>query len=1053
MKIDLTSYIDKSKKNVGEENDILGLMKNNENVSDTRFINAFNYDATKTDKTDTIDVSNFSYGKNGLKNQEEEKSLAENIEKGISNYSDNHKNEMAVIANTVSKEDLKEMQKNGYSINDTDVHTIVTVTDKIKAVMAQAGVDVSKVYGDTLSKEQLEKITGNKALATEIANDLKKKDLPVNTEVVSKSIDAYEKALDLGKLDNSTVSYMVKNGLEPTISNLSMAQSSAGIKKDASETMTESQKEMLNQLSGQIEDFLRNNGFTVNENNVEESKEMVANGISLTKENLAYHKQLLGYETPNEENIISHITESIKDGKNATDAYLLPGFSFSERALSAASTVSNATDEDIAYIVNESKAVTIESLSEAIEQRQIEAAENSDIVNKRNKAKELVVEVQEGKITNQNQEKFITEKRKLEETRLVMTIEANYKLLKSGFTIETKPLEQVVENLKELEKEHYSTIFKKENVSDQEIQKYKDINLAIEELKTQPAKVLSVQNLDPTVAELQKTGERIKAEYKIINEKYEQLMTKPMAELGDNIEKAFQNVDEILLDLGYDLTEDNKRAVRILGYNSEKINRENIETIKAVDSEVQKAFKQFSPSVTVELIKRGINPLDMKMSELNSTMESIKAEIGSEDKDNFSEYLWKLERSNKITEEERESYIGIYRLISQVNKEGGSAVGVVLGQGSDVTMRNLLGAIRNKNKRGMDYTIDDDFNGINSNINDPIDKQIENGIEENQRKKLRERFEKNQIKESLDILKDTTKLSQSFMEKWEDMPLEQLKDALNKEKNEMAESNKELQQQYFENVSEEYTRVLNTKEDVYSMLEKYDLPLNLVNIEAARELSNPTKLFKKLFGDLKEKTLEKLGKSIKSSEEMADAMEDLADLAEHAMDNMIYEDKTATAEGFKVYRMLGSAFKIMAKQASEESYVIPMETENGIAGVSLKILRGTEDRGLVSIIFDVENKGKIAAKFAANKEKVTGFVATDSNELLDYINSKLPDIVDKIKDISEDVDINAVYSKYVDTSGFDIENAENNNIVTKENELQTKKLYTVAESFIFTFSL
>ena len=76
--------------------------------------------------------------------------------------------------------------------------------------MAQAGVDVSKVYGDTLSKEQLEKITGNKALATEIANDLKKKDLPVNTEVVSKSIDAYEKALDLGKLDNSTVSYMVK---------------------------------------------------------------------------------------------------------------------------------------------------------------------------------------------------------------------------------------------------------------------------------------------------------------------------------------------------------------------------------------------------------------------------------------------------------------------------------------------------------------------------------------------------------------------------------------------------------------------------------------------------------------------------------------------------------------------------------------------------------------------------------------------------------------------------------------------------------------------------
>lgn len=45
-------------------------------------------------------------------------------------------------------------------------HTIVTETDKIKAQLAKAGVDIS-FFGDDLTMEQLEAITGSVELATQ----------------------------------------------------------------------------------------------------------------------------------------------------------------------------------------------------------------------------------------------------------------------------------------------------------------------------------------------------------------------------------------------------------------------------------------------------------------------------------------------------------------------------------------------------------------------------------------------------------------------------------------------------------------------------------------------------------------------------------------------------------------------------------------------------------------------------------------------------------------------------------------------------------------------
>ncbi len=42
------------------------------------------------------------------------------------------------------------------------------------------------------------------------------------------------------------------------------------------------------------------------------------------------------------------------------------------------------------------------------------------------------------------------------------------------------------------------------------------------------------------------------------------MMTAPRKDMGDSIQKAFRNVDDILEDLGLETNDSNRRAVRIL---------------------------------------------------------------------------------------------------------------------------------------------------------------------------------------------------------------------------------------------------------------------------------------------------------------------------------------------------------------------------------------------------------------------------------------------------------------------------------------------------------
>ena len=104
---------------------------------------------TAVSEAGNIDMATYS---NPAKQGQEEKTVAEKITEQETTSGQARSNEIAVVANTTSTEDLKKMEEDGFSISDADSHTIITVTDKIKAALAKAGVDVSSM-GGTLTKE------------------------------------------------------------------------------------------------------------------------------------------------------------------------------------------------------------------------------------------------------------------------------------------------------------------------------------------------------------------------------------------------------------------------------------------------------------------------------------------------------------------------------------------------------------------------------------------------------------------------------------------------------------------------------------------------------------------------------------------------------------------------------------------------------------------------------------------------------------------------------------------------------------------------------------
>lgn len=237
-------------------------------------------------------------------------------------------------------------------------------------------------------------------------------------------------------------------------------------------------------------------------------------------------------------------------------------------------------------------------------------------------------------------------RKQLEEIRLRMTAEVNVKLLQSDFSIDTAPMEQLIEALRKAEAEVAEKYFPGES---QAVTKYETYTQAVQvasELPGLPAGVLGPYSLEQnaateTVSDFHKEGAAMQKAYEEAGERYETLMTAPRSDLGDSIRKAFSNVDDILTDMSLEKTSENQRAVRILAYNSMEITPENIEKVKEADRQVSAVVDRLTPKNVLQMIRDGVNPLEKTFDELGSYF-SQNPESYEEEVEDYSRFLYQL---------------------------------------------------------------------------------------------------------------------------------------------------------------------------------------------------------------------------------------------------------------------------------------------------------------------------------------------------------------------------------------------------------------------------
>ena len=772
--------------------------------------------------------------------KEEKKTVIDEIEQSGSMDAGERKAQMAVLAETTSPEDYEKMQEDGFSLDDTTSNKIVTVTDKIKAQLAKAGVDISK-FGDDLDLEQLAQITGSPELAVQIANSLREADLPLADDNFKQIAETVNMADSLSALDDGAVKYLIDNRLEPTVRNIYFAEHSA------SAGYISAEQQDISSFLPQVKNVIASAGLEVNDDTIATSKWMLENDIPLTKENLTYAQALRQTGlTTGAEDIAALAAEAVSEGKSAQDAVILSGYTWMEQAKDAVDTVENATDEDLAYIVEKGLPLTLDSLREAAANRTSGTAASESqtvgtVASSEAQSEDAAQSIANESYTPKGQQ-LLTARRQLEEIRLAMTVEANYRLLKQGVSIDTEPLVKLVEQLKDQENAYYKNLLisKGVDVNDEQVELFREVDKKVSDMRYVPAYVLGMKDAEvSTINGVHKAGMELKSSFEKASQQYETLMTAPRTDLGDSIQKAFRNVDDILNDLDMELTDENRRAVRILGYNSIEITQDSVFQMKAADEEVQRVFKNMTPAVVTQMIKRGINPLEMDFTSLNQEAENIKSEeSGREDNRRFSEYLWKMEQNHEISEEERSSYIGIYRLIRQVENTDGAAIGALIQQGSPLTMKNLLTAVRSeKRSNKMDYSVDSDFNGVSGTSNgSSITDQIEAAYQNNCLKDASELLTPERAKVLFDQDSD-----------WENMTPEEFKAALELAKEQADESG--IDADYAKEQLAQLEQAANADESIYRILDKYDIPNTISNVLAMESMLNQrNQMFRKIFG-------------------------------------------------------------------------------------------------------------------------------------------------------------------------------------------------------------
>lgn len=921
----------------------------------------------------------------------------------------------AIMSNSMSGKDFLAMEKEGFDVYSLEPEEIVTILDEIKINLARSGEQITG-YNDDLTLTQLEEATGSSSHAGQIAKALKQADVPVTQDNLQTVEEALEKALSLKTPEEGSIAGLLRDGLEPTLGNLYKAGFSSiniahrpgnsgyatGSYTRQGENLQDIRKmkvteEDIDKLNEQLAKRIEESGLTADERHLKDARWLVENGFPVDEEHLKLYGRIRELALPPDvDTVIRQAAQALAEGRDVWDIPLSPDITnIYERAADLYDRYQKLPPEAADYAYEHSFSMTLQNM--------------------------------EGYFNVQGSFSIHIQARKtLEEVRLKMTAEANLRLLRSGVSIDTTPMEDLIAYLDAAQKEHQQVF---SDSGELYVQTLKEIK----ELPQLPLAVVGrIPFMNhPTLGLIGQEGRNLQREYEAAASGYEALMTAPRKDMGDSIRKAFRNVDELLQEMELEATEANRRAVRILGYNRMEINEENLWKVKEADRSVQDVITGMKPGVVLDMIRKGKNPLEMSLDELQEYLSEPEQDFADEAGE-YSKFLYKLEKQGGIDADERKAFIGIYRLFRQIEKSDGAVVGSLVAQGAELNFSNLLSAVRTRKFGHMDVRADESLGFLQDTETKGISIST-------------------QIEEGFRAIREALGMGQSMEEAFRQM--------------EQLDRDEAVRKEFAEEQLAEIRKILENKGNGQEYLRAYGQPITLDNLQSVgfltgqrgstfRRIRTLEDTFLKEQGEETEgaKPIRFMDHAIRFVERMEEPEErtvsyrEMIEEAGQVLENTVHSlGNEAGYVDIKEIRQLYKQLNLAAELAKEENYEIPVQIGEEITSINLKIIHNRDMAGEVKITMDTEETGKVEARFVLFENSLEGSVLTEYMDKKDQLENRADALTEALTEALEETKIEIRQLLFQSTGSLNLNTIPQGE---KAQHVDTTLLYRVAKGFI-----
>ena len=839
-----------------------------------------------------------TYGDTVNKLKEEDRAISkfkEEAEKAVETLEYN--------AKVLSPEMMKELEEKGVSATSSDADlvkkSIENIVQNREIRRENLAKQVEKLSEDA---ENIKEISYGNIEDGRLAKQLERSGMAVTKENIEKFSNAVDFAKDVIKnINEPAISHMIEADLPETISNIYKSEHTESY-SEVSQTVEK--EETWFKIENQAVNLLESKGVTADKDSLGAAKWLFTKGMEITPASVAKYLSLNelknGAETAEGiEKLTDKLAKGISEGREAADAI-----------------VGTANYRQAGYVVNYFRRTTEITITE------------------------------------------ISQRRNLEEIRLKLTEQSAVSMLNKGIKIDVTDLKGLVDNLRKEEESYYKSLLDKavtlENGKTPDgVKAADDTTPSIELLRS----VVSIRSyaLTRTYESEYKTGAvsatyreetRITlAAYHEAGMAYEKGATEIRADLGDNIRKAFGNIDEVLSENNLELTDANRKAVRLLAYNKAEVNVESVTKMKVAATLTETALKELKPATVAGLIKSGINPLDLDMKELLNRAKEINEKVLPGD-EKYSRYLYNLEKSGEVSETEREAYIGIYRLLNQIEKGDDAAIGSVSLTNQSLTLRNMLSAVRSRKLGRFDEKIDESFGEI------------------------------------IKVLGGKGKIDNSIDMAYAKLLAGELKENLTEPEND-----------YYEAKKAEITKEIQTTEVERMIDERAEITFS--NLTAQMSISKGRRNLLGLISEMSDEEKREIKDlSSKFIDEFngdrfaAENEKAITDALSRKVSKLMESEKI-TYEKFTGLTEIKKTIVLSVKRETTQTYDIPfIYDEDKMADLSLTVRKGkTEaDKGKVGIILTT-NDDRVTSEFRIVNERITGYFMADSRESLDNLKA------------------------------------------------------------------